>query len=279
MSEKLVSVIIPCFNQGIYLADALESLKNCDNSLFETIIINDGSTDEYTNNYLADLSKQGYQVIFQDNKGLGGARNTGILHAKGKYILPLDADNKIRNNYIAEAVNILEQNSEIAVVYGNAALFGDKTGTLQPGRFNLQQLMIGNYIDACAVFRKSAANEVGLYDNMRIMGYEDWDLWLRMAFSGYRFYYINKVLFDYRVVANSMMRTLNADIRRQNEIMDYFTEKYADKLNFELVYDHVVYKMKKRPFSFLYYLLLKKYFPSYYFTLIKENKIYKNRLW
>lgn len=278
MDFKPVSIIIPCFNQGQFLIDAITGLKSCDNNLFEIIIVNDGSTDKVTNEYIDKLANEGYKVIIQENKGLGAARNTGIQNSTGKYILPLDADNKIKNNYILKGIEILDANEDTAVVYGNAAYFGDKSGVLKPGKFNLQRLMLGNYIDACAVIRRSALEAVGLYDNMQIMGYEDWDLWLRLAFKGYGFYYIDEVLFDYRFSAQSMMRTLNADIARQNAIEDYFSKKYEDKLSFQFAQDKFIYKIKQKPVSFLYQLVLKKYFPSYYDKLIQENKIYKNKV-
>jgi glycosyltransferase involved in cell wall biosynthesis len=263
MSKK-VTVVIPCYNQGIFLMDALKSLQTCDNNLFDLIIVNDGSIEKETKVILKRLSDEGFNVFNQENKGLGEARNTGIRLSKTDYVLPLDADNKILPIYLTKAIHILNTQPEIAVVYGNAKLFGEETGALTPGPFNLQQLMICNYIDACAVIRKSAIEAVGLYDNMKIMGYEDWDLWLRFAFGGYQFYYLDETLFEYRVRENSMLRSLNQNIQRQNEIEDYFSKKYADKL------------FKKRPFRFLHYLLMKKFFPNHFQKLVKQNKIYKN---
>lgn len=275
MNNLLVSVVIPCYNHGQYLEDALNSLEKCDSTLFEVIIVNDGSTDEYTNQYLLDLSRKGYNVISQKNSGLGAARNEGIKKAKGKFILPLDADNRIYPDYITKSLEVFEKYDDIAVVYGNANYIGEKTGILKPGPFNLQRLMLGNYIDACAVIKKTVIEEVGFYDNMRIMGYEDWDLWLRIGFKDYKFYYVDEVLFDYRVINNSMMRSLNADVKRQNEIEQYFIEKYKDKLSYNSILDHLIYRAKKKPFNFFYKLLLQKVFPSHYNKLIRENKIYR----
>jgi len=279
MISPILSVVIPCYNQGIFIKDALESLDKCNNNLFEIIIVNDGSSDKFTNDYLTELSENGYHVVFQPNMGLGAARNKGIKEAKGEFVLPLDSDNKIRGGYIEKGIEILSANKDIAVVYANAGYFGDKAGELKPGKFNLQKLMLGNYIDACAVIRKSVIDEVGYYDNMKIMGYEDWDLWLRIAFAGHKFYYIDEVLFDYRVGKGSMMKNLNANIQKQNEIEEYFTNKYPDKLAFEFVNDHFFYKFKKRPLRFIYKQLLKKFFPARYNRLIREHKIYRGFLY
>ncbi len=279
MAAPLISVVIPCYNQGKYLEEALQSLARCDQRLFEVVIVNDGSTDAYTNQYLAGLDSKRYKVLSQQNLGLGEARNNGIKIASAPYVLPLDSDNTIEPEYLTKSIGILEQDPAVAVVYGNARYFGEKTGILKPGPFNLQKLMLGNYIDACAVVRKTVIAEVGYYDNMKIMGYEDWDLWLRIAFKGYLFHYVDEALFNYRVRSQSMMRNLNANIKQQNEIEEYFTNKYPDKLSFEGVSDHFIYKIKKKPFRFIYRLLLKKFFPAYYERLIRENKMYRNFLY
>lgn len=276
MPTPLISVVIPCYNQGTLLLEALESLESCDPGLFETIIVNDGSTDEDSNLIIKGLDQSKYTVIWQPNDGLGNARNKGISRAKGTYILPLDADNKIRPNYMAKSLDILQSNPNVAVVYGDMALFGAKTGVIAPGAFNLQKLMLGNFIDACAVIRKSVLDEVGCYDSMKIMGYEDWDLWLRIAFKGHQFHYLNEVVFDYRVLPNSMMRSLNADIKKQNEIEAYLINKFRNQLNPELLMDFFNYKMKKRPFGFIYRILLKKFFPKHYQELIASGRIRSN---
>jgi len=279
IKNPIVSIIIPCYNQGKYLQEALTSLQSIDNTIVEIIIVNDGSTDAFTNDYLSTLDTKKYTIITQENKGLGAARNTGILRSKGRYILPLDADNAIHIQYINKGIEILDADANVAVVYGNAELFGDKVGVLAPGKFNLQQLMWINYIDACAVIRKSVLIEVGLYDTMPVMGYEDWDLWLRIAFKGYKFYYINEVMFRYRVNSNSMMRDLKKDNMRRNKIEEYLTHKYEDKLDFDYISNYFFYHLKKRPFSILYRLIVKKYFPNHYNKLILQNKLYKGHIY
>jgi glycosyltransferase involved in cell wall biosynthesis len=268
-----ISIIIPCYNQGQYLNDVLQSIKACDENLFEVIIINDGSTDEITNAICKDLQIQGYCVIFQENKGLSGARNAGISFAKGKYILPLDADNKIRPEYITKSIKILDENEDIAVVYGNAENFGERSGMFKPGSSNMQKLMLANYIDACAIIRKSIFDKVGLYDTNMKLGWEDWDLWLRIAFANYNFYYINETLFDYRVAGNSMSKTLYNNYQKPNSIENYVHGKYPDRMGHIYIADHFTKRFKKNPFLFIAKLFLRAYFPSYYNNLLFKNKI------
>jgi glycosyltransferase involved in cell wall biosynthesis len=272
--DPQLSVIIPCYNQGHYLIEALESLNQFSNELIETIIVNDGSTDLFTNELFKSLEKESkYRVIQQSNRGLSGARNVAILASRGKYVLPLDADNKLKEGYINTAVKILEENAKIAVVYSDAMLFGEQSGILTPGPFNLQRLMISNYIDACAVIRKSTLVKVGLYDEKMRSGWEDWDLWLRIAFDGYDFYYVNEVLFEYRITSNSMSRTLYYNYEKPNSIENYIDKKYPSRMGQEFIVSHYIKRFRKNPLLFIVKLFLKAYFPGYYNKLLLKNKI------
>lgn len=268
-----VSVIIPCYNQGHYLAEALESVKKADVSLLEVIIVNDGSTDAFTNEYCKQLQSEGYQVVFQENRGLSGARNTAIRLAKGDYILALDADNKIRPEYITKSIAVMDGNPAVAVVYGNAQFFGDRNDVSAPGPFNLQRMMISNVIDACSVIRRSVLQQTGLYDESMRSGWEDWELYLRIAFAGYEFHYIDEVLFDYRVQSSSMSKTLYRNYEKPNAIENYVHKKHAARMGHQWIVQHYVKRFKKNPLLFAGKLFLRAYFPRYYQKLLEKNKI------
>src|SRR4029077_8518854 len=113
-----VSIVIPCFNHGAMLREALASLEEVRNeNLLEVIIIDDGSSDAETIRILKEVVEAGYRVVSQPNRGSGAARNTGIRLAKGEFILPLDSDNQLRNVYLNEGVSLLRRNSSVGVVY------------------------------------------------------------------------------------------------------------------------------------------------------------------
>jgi glycosyltransferase involved in cell wall biosynthesis len=202
-----VSIIIPCFNDGKYLREAVQSvLQYPDRTAYEIIVVNDGSSDSITLEVLRDLEREGFRVIHQANRGLGAARNAGIKASHGSYVLPLDSDNKIRPDYISMGVRVLESNPRIGMVYGDAGYFGTKTGRRNVADFSLSRMTQGNYIDACAMFRRVVWEEVGGYDEMMpVMGWEDWDFWLRVALKNWGFCHVNAILFDYRVRENSMI--------------------------------------------------------------------------
>ena len=267
-----LSIIIPCYNHGEYLREAISSVEQCnDKNLYEIIILNDGSTDKHTIEVLQQLSEEGYDVIHQANQGLGAARNNAIKKASGRYILPLDSDNKIHSEYIYESIKILDEQPEIAMVYGDSEYFGDKTGRRQTGEFNLQKIMIGNYIDACAVYRRSVWEALGGYDEkMPVMGMEDWDFWLNMALKGYEFYYIDKVLFDYRVLKSSMINSINSD--NAATLGTYMQKKYKKYLNTNSINEILLKEGKiNKKLAFKYFIAL--YFPGLLDFLVKKKFI------
>lgn len=273
----LLSIIMPCYNHGQYIEEAIGSVELCaDKHLYELIILNDGSTDANTVMVLEQLTQKGYNVVHQKNQGLGAARNNAIKLAKGKYILPLDSDNRVRPAYIYEGIKMLEADNKVAVVYGDAEFFGEKTGRNYVGEFNLQRIMLGNYIDACAVFRKSVWEELGGYDEkMPVMGVEDWDFWLRIAFKGYRFTYINEVLFDYRVLKNSMLRSIDND--RKKLVSAYLETKHKESLNFSFINDLIVQDFRKNK-KLVFKLMLAVFFPSLLGYLVRKKLIKNKRI-
>jgi glycosyltransferase involved in cell wall biosynthesis len=273
MSVK-VSIIIPCFNQGHFLAEALESVAATGATNYEVIVVNDGSTDSFTNTYTKSLADQGFQVVFQENKGLAAARNTGIMRAKGEFILPLDADNKIRLPYLQDAVALLEANDNLAVAYGNAQIFGDREELWDVGAYNLQRLMLHNYIDACALIRKSALELVGMYDTSnKLHGLEDWDLWLRLSFAGLGFAYLPKVCFFYRVHAQAMSKGSITKYENVNAVEKLINTKYPAHMGHDWIEKNFVKRFKKSPLQILLKIFLVAYFPKLHAKLLKTNKI------
>lgn len=207
-SEIVVSVVIPCYNQGEYILEAISSVEACQERIYEILIVNDCSTENLTIKVLNYLRDNGYLVIdHQSNQGLAEARNTGVMKARGRYILPLDSDNKIRPEYLTKAIEILDKYPEIGIVYGNPEYFGERTGVWEVPEFNINKIAARNYIDACAIYRKQVWQECGGYDPKipDKLGYEDWDFWLGAAENGWQFYHVNEVLFDYRVRGDSMV--------------------------------------------------------------------------
>ena len=224
---RTVSVVIPCFRQTSFLLDAVESVEDGDLDP-EIIVVNDGSDEPGAEAVFSVVRQRGHIVIDQDNAGLAAARNAGFAAATTPFVLALDADNQATPEYLRQALSRFDASGpEVAAVYSDATFFGDRVGPWKVGSWDIERLVGGNYIDACAVVRRSAWEDLGGYDAaMPRMGFEDWDLWLGVAERGWRLEYIPEPLFDYRVRATSMAAELRPEDRRI--LYKYVARKHRD---------------------------------------------------
>lgn len=219
-----VSVVIPCYNQGGYVDEAVESVLQQTYDDFEIIIVNDGSTDEHTNEVLAAYAKPRTRVIATDNQGLAAARNNGIKAAVGEYILPLDADDRIESTYLEKAVRILDQSKDMGIVYCRARLFGELESEWVLPEYSLDVMLLDNVIFCSSLFRRSDWELVGGYDTEMVFGWEDYDFWLSLIERGRQVYKIPEILFHYRVTADSMVRSKSRE--QKTEILGRIYRKH-----------------------------------------------------
>jgi glycosyltransferase involved in cell wall biosynthesis len=212
-----VSIIIPCFNQGIYLAAAIESVLAQTFQDFEIVVVNDGSTDPQTRAILQKLSFPKTTIFHAENKGVSVARNLGIQKARGLYILPLDADDKIAPTYVEKAVRILDSRPEIGIVYCEAEFFGKKKGQWHLPPYKLPDVLLYPRIFCTALFRKKDWESAGGFSPEMIYGWEDFDFWLSLIERGCGVYQIPEVLFYYRQSDAGMTKSMT----RQKMIYSY----------------------------------------------------------
>ncbi len=209
-----ISVVIPCYNQGHYINEAVESVLSQTYQDFEIVIVNDGSTDNFTNELFSSFLNPKIKIITTKNNGVVSARNIGIKESKGEYILPLDSDDKIGKEYLEKAVEILDQNKGIGIVYCNAEFFGDKKGKWKLPEYSLEKMLLKNIIFCSALFRKKDWEKVGGYNSNMELGLEDWDFWLSLIEIGIKVFKIPEILFYYRIKKrsrNSLWKNMNSD--------------------------------------------------------------------
>lgn len=224
-----LSVVIPCYNHGQYIEEAIASVRSAQRDDIEIIVVDDGSTDARTQQEMERLALDpNLTLIRQANSGLAAARNVGITAARAEYILPLDADNRIRPAYIERGIAILDAHPHVGVVYGDAEYFGSKTGRWKIGPFERERLLKWNYIDACAVIRKKLWEQNGGYRRgMPVQGLEDWEFWLHTLSHGWGFFYVPEILFDYRVMPGSMIEHARKQAQAtENFIADNYGRLY-----------------------------------------------------
>lgn len=217
-NEK-VSVIVPVYNVfPCYIEEALNSVLASTYQNLEIIVVNDGSTNKETLSFLDSYKNKKVKIINQINMGLAEARNTGINSANGKYILPLDADDKIEPTYIEKAVKIIETKKKVGIVYCEADLFGAINKKWELPEFKMKNMLRFNCIFCTALFRKTDWEKVGGYKKIMKYGWEDYEFWLSLLELNLKVYRIPEILFHYRQHEKSSMLT---EIYKDNSKLEY----------------------------------------------------------
>jgi glycosyltransferase involved in cell wall biosynthesis len=196
----LVSAIIPCYNAQSTIGRAMDSLLMQTVVIDEIIVINDGSTDaslEVLKAYQLEHSQ--IVIINQENQGVGVARNNAIKKALGTYILTLDGDDFFEPSFVEKALIKFSENENLgAVMCGYTRVVkGKKILPYIPEPISFQSCLMHNGAIACLLFKKKAILEAGLYDEQMQLGYEDWDLNIRILKLGYAYGVVREVLFNY----------------------------------------------------------------------------------
>ena len=215
-----VSVIIPCYKQEEYLDEAIMSALSQSVPPVEVIVVNDGSPTfkDWQNKY----SYRSVKVINQENKGVAGARNAGIAMAKGKWILTLDADDKIHPDFIKKTIGVND------IVGTQLQTFGDENRIWTADMANPanSDLLINNQLNCGSLFRREIWEKIGGNDENMRDGYEDWDFWIRATAAGYKISIVMEPLFYYRKHGRSM---INGSKEKDAEIRAYMRTKYELK--------------------------------------------------
>lgn len=210
-----VSVILPTYRRAHLVGRALQSVLAQSYPDFEVIVVDDGSLDG-TREVIARFADPRVRYIFQENRGLAGARNTGVRAARGTYIAFLDDDDEYLPTKLAQQVPALDAHPEYSVVYSDVylcdadgkpmRLVADALGRGSPPTgMVLEALVQGNFLVSNApLVRRECFSQVGLFDE-RLRVFEDWDFWVRLACET-RFLYQPGAVACYRMHATMMSR-------------------------------------------------------------------------
>ena len=212
VDRPLVSVIIPCYNYGRFLPGALESVLAQTFQRLEIIVINDGSTDEFTKQLLANLSYEKTRVVHQRNLGLAQTRNNGAALAEGKYVCFLDPDDFLEPTYLERTLSVLEADDSVGSCYSWVQCFGDRNSLWQTENLNPLVLAERDTAPSHSVIRKLAWEAVARLNGHGFLtkynGYcEDWVFWIDMLQCGYRGVAVAEPLIRHRVHSASLSAT------------------------------------------------------------------------
>jgi glycosyltransferase involved in cell wall biosynthesis len=273
--KDLVSIITPVFNGEHTIEETIQSVLNQTYLHWELIIVNDGSIDntlQIANEYSCDK----ILVIDSENFGVSSARNLAVSFSRGKYLVPLDADNTLESDFLISCLKKFESDQNLRLVYTEANLFGEKSGLWNLPKYNFKTMLHFNMIDNCAMYFKDDFDRVGGYRLNMVNGLEDWDFWIALLnlYEDSQVYKIDLPLFNYRVFESSRRITLlesrKFDSMLQNIVYNNFEVynfHFPDIHNRIISYDYNSKVLQKWPVRII--LSIMNTFHSIKFELLK----------
>lgn len=180
-NSLLISIIVPCYNQAVYLPETLQSVLDQSYTNWECIIVDDGSPDNTEKVAFEWIDEDDrFRYLHTANGGVAKARNKGIELARGEWILPLDSDDIIAKDYLKKAVEVINDRPDVGIIYCKANFFGTKDGYWDLPPFEMKKFLIRNQIFNCGFFKKEDWGKTGGYDEVMVSGREDWEFWINL---------------------------------------------------------------------------------------------------
>lgn len=202
-----VSILVPSYGQKQFLAEAIDSAL-AQTVRSEVIVVDDGSTDGSLN-VAREYKSFGVKVIEQVNKGLASARNTGIMNASGDYVLPLDADDILKENCVEKILEVIEKtNADVVAPSIHCFGLGNITTILMDNP-TFDDFKDGNRLAYCSAIKRSVLLETGGYSPKydQLGGWEDLALWYDLMRRKKKIVTIPEPLVYYRTKEESMWKT------------------------------------------------------------------------
>jgi len=218
-----VTVVIPCYNYGRYLPDAVQSVQSQTLPGVDILVVNDGSDDVATQQILRDLEQSGIRICHQSNQKTSAARNAGIKAVNTSHICCLDADDCLAPDYLEKCLAKMNMD-QLSICGSWQQNMGEDTALQIPDQFDLQGLLQSNRMIYAAVFLRSLWEKIGGYDEAMREGYEDWEFWIRAAAAGTKAGIVPEPLFYYRKHGRSRM---DDAVQHHDAIMSYMRHKHA----------------------------------------------------
>lgn len=213
-----VSVCIPMYNHAAELVEALRALQRTDGCDWDAVVLDDGSTDGAAQRVRRHLEQRPWLPVRllarSSNRGLGRTRNDLLAHARSPHVFVHDADNAVYPTTLRRLLGALVADPQALFSYSilQTHARGRPRGLLSPLPWQPERFRLGNYIDAMALVRRDAVIGLGGYsEEARLYGWEDFELWCKIAAAGGRGVHVPEILCRYRLGARSMLSITNID--------------------------------------------------------------------
>jgi glycosyltransferase involved in cell wall biosynthesis len=272
--DAAVSVVIPTYNCARYVAEAVESVLAQTFADFETIVVNDGSTDN--TEQVLEPYRDRILYVAQPNRGLSAARNAGIRASSGRHIAFLDSDDQWYPSKLARQVEVLSAHPDYAAVHTDSSAI-DAAGVLRrravnPGRQSKNGMVFDEFFanNTCValissvLITRECLDAVGLFDE-RYYGCQDWDLFLKVS-AAYPIWYIAEPLVKYRLTPNSLSRgNIVKDIAHREACLARFIKSHyrlfeGKEDSLRARWAHFYLESAERLFAFRRYETSRRYF-------------------
>jgi glycosyltransferase involved in cell wall biosynthesis len=204
MNSVQTAVIIPCYNLGRFVEEALDSALAQTRAPSEVVIVDDGSSDIYTRQILAGLERPKTRVVRTGNQGLPAARNLGIRLTSAPYIVTLDADDVLEPTYLERTAEQLDADPHLGFVSTGIQAFGDATWIWTPPPCDLLNALTQGAAHPATLFRRTVWDAIGGFDESLVLGAEDLDFWISAIEHRFQGSVLPEPLFRYRVRGDSL---------------------------------------------------------------------------
>lgn len=225
-----IEAVITSFNQGSMILEALESL--CAQTVLpqKIIIVDDGSTDEYSIRVLKEIEKKSdlpipVMIHYQENRGVSAARNAGIKKAQAPMVLVLDGDDKLKPEFTEYVSQLLRDSPSMVAASSFMHTFGVLESVVRPAGGKISSFLSRNCCPATHILRREIFEQCGGYDESMRSGFEDWDFFLSMLETSPESWIgiLNQPLIQYRTTpASTNIKSMN----KRLELMRFIIEKH-----------------------------------------------------
>jgi glycosyltransferase involved in cell wall biosynthesis len=223
MANDDITAVVPCFNHGRYLRDAVNSLLAQQGGPPRIVVVDDGSTDEATEAALRSLP-EAVRVVSQPNSGVSIARNRGFAETTTPYVLFLDADDRLASGALTALRQPLDAGPQLGFAYGHQRFFGELSGEMHFPPYDPYRLLDRHLIGPTALMRRALVEQVGGYDPA-FRRYEDWEIWVNALAHGWRGVRVDAVTHEYRRARESK---LSRDRREYRALRRQLRAKHLD---------------------------------------------------